>query len=174
MRNSNACSSVTLYLLSVDPPGYGSVVARFNTTQERKDSLIIGKLSAFNIWNRVLTQPEIRRFAIGCGYEVGNLLRWRELFNLASGVSAKIQSATCRHGHGKAEVTWSDVVRLGESRFLRQSSQIYFPRVQSLGFAVIETAHYEYFKKSQVKAGEEKEEEEGRRRKGEEGGVRRR
>ena len=93
-------------LLSVNTPGYGSVVARFNTTQGQKDrSLIIGKLSSLNIWDSVLTQPEIRRLSIGCGYEVGNLLRWRELFNLASNVSTRIQSATCRHGHGKAEVT---------------------------------------------------------------------
>ena len=92
-------------LLSVNTPGYGSVVARFNTTQQKKHSVIIGKLSALNIWDSVLTRPLIRRFSIGCGYEVGNLLQWRELFNLASSVSARIQSATCRHGHGKAEVT---------------------------------------------------------------------
>ena len=93
-------------LLSVNTPGYGSVVARFNTTQGQKDrSLIIGKLSAFNIWDSVLTQPEIRRLSIGCGYEVGNLIKWPELFNLASSVSARIQSATCRLGHGKAEAT---------------------------------------------------------------------
>ena len=91
-------------MLSVNTPGYGSVVARFITTQGQKDrSLIIGKLSSLNIWNSELTQPEIRRLSIGCGYEVGNLLRWHELFN--SSVSARIQSATCRHGHGKAEVT---------------------------------------------------------------------
>ena len=80
-------------------------MARFNTTRGQNDgSLIIGKLSSLNIWNSVLTQPEIRRFSIGCGNEAGNLLRWREMFNLASNVSARIQSTTCRHSHGKAEV----------------------------------------------------------------------
>ena len=64
----------------------------------------------------MLTQPEIRRLSIGCGYEVGNLLRWREFFNLASNVYARIQSVTCRHGHGKAEVTQACVVRVGEFR----------------------------------------------------------
>ena len=98
-------------LLSVNTPGYGSVVARFSTTQGQKDrSLIIGKLSSLNIWDSVLTQPEIRRLSIGCGYEVGNLLRWHELFNLTSNLSARIQSATCRHGHGK--VLWVGALSL--------------------------------------------------------------
>ena len=114
-------SKCDVSLLSVNTPGYGSVVARFNTTQEQKDrSLIIGKLSSLNIWNSVLTHPEIRRLSIGCGYEVGNLLPWRELFNLVSDVSVRVQSAACRHGHGKAEVRQAGVLRVGELRVSRQ------------------------------------------------------
>ena len=63
---------------------------------------------------------------------------------MASDVSARVQSATCRHGHGKAEVTQAGVVMVGHLCVVRQSKsrQILFTRnnvILGIGFVVIAT-----------------------------------
>ena len=79
--------------------------AKFNTTLPIKEkSSVVGKLSGFNIWTSVLDRQELFRMSIGCGDETGDLLGWRDLKYLISGVVTIVKTASCKYGEGKSSL----------------------------------------------------------------------